>query len=293
MNSGRLRTVLLYCLGGLIALYALSGICMIQPDEQGVVRLLGKALETPLSPGMNYVLPWPISRLDRVKVSTVKRVYVGMVSDEQAMETITYPQEKEFITGDINIIDIRMIVQYKIKNAADYLFRTSEINRLIQYFAEQELTRSVGKMDVELALTAGKVLLQDSVMTGTQRYLDSLRTGVQITSAHLQEVSPPQEVAADFKEVWNTRQNREKKINEAQGYRNEKKHEARGEAERVLRQAEAFRTGKVNRALGESERFTMMLREYHTSPSLARKRLYLETMERILPKVKIVVGQDE
>ncbi len=289
MKKNLNQNILKYFLAVMLGAYILWGITVIQPEEQGVVRLFGKVVKKDFLPGIYYIPPPPFSKLDRVKVQEIKRIYVGIKPEGSSDKIPFYSEELEYITGDINIVDVTMIVQYKIRDAAKYLFRCTDIDKMIHLITKETLTNGVGKMSVDDVLTSGKVYLQNIVIKELQKNLNSMDIGVNVVSVHMQEVSPPKPVAADFKDVWSSKQSGEKRINRAYGYRNQKEHEAKGYAQRSISEAKANSTQKVNKAEGEAQRFVSILKEYRKYPELTRKRLYLETMEKILPKIDKVI----
>lgn len=190
------------------------------------------------------------------------------------------------MTGDENILEIRMIIQYRIKDASDYLFNLNSPDSLVPTTARAAVTELFGGMRVDNLLTIAKSQIQSRIARKTQNMLDEYETGLQIVSVNLQEVNPPEGVAQAFRDVASAREEREEKINKAEGYRNAVIPEARGEAHKLISAAEGYREEVINRASGDAEKFSSMLQEYRNAEDITKYRLYLETMEKILAKTK-------
>ena len=198
------------------------------------------------------------------------------------------------ITGDENIVSVGVVVQYKISDAAQFLFRVENPERAVYHAAEAAIRQVVGSQPIDETLTTGKAMIEAETRELLQTILDKYETGVSVAQVKLQDVTPPGEVDAAFKDVQSAKEEKEQKINEALGYRNEVIPRARGEAAEQLQQAEAFKQRRTKEAEGDADRFTAMLREYRAATDVTRTRLYLETMEDILPKMdKYIVDSDE
>jgi modulator of FtsH protease HflK len=193
------------------------------------------------------------------------------------------------LTGDMNILAIEFIVQYKIKEARNFLFNVADIHETIGKAAEASMREVVGKSKIDEALTTGKAVIQQDTMTLLQAIIDQYQSGVQIAAVQLQDVGPPEAVAAAFKDVTNAKEDREKLINQAQGYRNDIIPRAKGEAAELVNRARGFAQARVNRAQGETNRFLATLKEYNQAKDVISKRIYIETMEEILPNMEKVI----
>jgi membrane protease subunit HflK len=287
-TAGRLRAVLL---GGAllvsIAAYLGSGFYIVGTDERGVVRRFGAVVEH-VGPGMHYRLPWPVDRIDVLKTTSVIKTGVGFVlrdsgSDSQSVTGM------ELLTGDTNILSIALVLQYVIGNPADFLFRVEAPQNLVDTVAQTVLTSSVAAMPIDEVLTTGRVALQEKVKTRTQEILDRYQSGVRITSASIMAMTLDRSVAEAFQDVANAMADQDKLQNEARAYENDQIPKARGEARTVISEAEAYRQEHIAEAVGETDRFLALLKEYEKAPDVTRSRLYLEAMEKILPKVKLYV----
>jgi len=271
-------------IGVVLVLWLLTGIYSVGPDEVGVVRTFGKVTRIAQS-GLRYHLPIPIEEVDTPKVTEVKRSEVGFrhIGNQQFRKV---ESESLMLTGDENIVDAEMIVQYKIKEAEKYLFNFVGPELTIREVSESALRTVIGQHTIDEALTTGKFQIQEETQILMQRVLDKYETGILIVAVQLQSVSPPQQVEASFKDVASAKEDKNRKINEAQGYRNDVIPKARGEAQAMLREAEGFREARIKRSEGDVAKFRAMLVEYRKAKDVTRKRLYLEAMEDILPGVK-------
>ncbi len=274
-----------------VALYLASGIFVVNPGEEAVVRRFGRITGRSVGEGLRYRLPWPIEQVDKVNVSEVRREGVGLRPPEHAIG-LHPPEEVQILTGDENIVSIKIVVQYRIKDAAAYLFKVDvDPNPLIRNAVKSALTALGGRDAVDDLLTTRRPDLQRAVQTQAQKVLDSYESGIQLVSVNLQEVYPPKEVAEAFRDVASAREEKAATINDAQGYMNSLVPQARGDAQRTLREAEGYKTAAINKAQGDAQRFTDVLAEYRNnaaqhSTDVTRLRYYLETMEKVLPKVK-------
>jgi membrane protease subunit HflK len=221
-------------------------------------------------------------------VEKLHRIEVGFRTDRQGRQQMI-PQEALMLTGDMNILAIKFIVQYKIKEAANYLFNVAYIDETIGKGAEASMREVVGKSKIDEALTTGKAQIQQDTQVLLQTILDQYKSGIQVAAVQLQNVDPPEAVAAAFKDVTNAKEDREKLINQSQGYRNDILPKAKGEAAQIVNQAKGYAQSRLNRAQGEANRFIAVLKEYNQAKDIISKRLYIETMEEILPNIEKVI----
>lgn len=277
--------------GALVLLYLLTGIYVVNPGEEAVVKLFGKVVKERVGEGLHYRFPWPIETVDVVNISTIRREGIGIMLPEHK-SIHSSPEVVQFLTGDENIIDIQAVVQYRIKDAPAYLYNVKyPPYLLINETVRSAITEIGGSMQVDEILTIGKERLQGLIRTKAQKPLDLYESGLQLVGINLNKVYPPEEVAEAFRDVSNAKQDKEKTINDAWGYRNTVIPQARGDAEKILREAEAYKIDVVNRAGGEASRFEKMLAEYEKnkeiySADVTRSRLYLESMEKVMSRVK-------
>lgn len=267
-----------------LVLWLLTGVYVVGPDEVGVVRTFGQHTRVTQS-GLNYHLPYPIEIVRTPKVTEVKRVEIGFRSmGNNQFRTIE--KESLMLTGDENIVDAELIVQYKIKNAVSYLFNFVEPELTVREAAEASLRTVIGRHKIDQALTAGKFEIQEETKELLQSILDKYETGILVVAVQLQDVSPPKQVIAAFKDVASAKEDKNRMINQAEGYRNDVIPKARGEAQAMIREAEGFKEARIKRAEGDVAKYNAMLVEYKKAKEVTRKRMYLETMEEILPNIE-------
>ncbi|MFQ5445173.1 MAG: FtsH protease activity modulator HflK [Nitrospinales bacterium] len=264
----------------------------VEPDEEGVVTTFGKFTRT-TSPGLHFKFPSPIEHASTPKIRQVRRAEIGFRAMASG-QIQRVPAESLMLTGDQNIIDINLVVQYRIIDSVAYLFNVRRPHKLVRDAAETVIRGIIGSRKIDEALTTGKAEIQILAKNQIQNLLDNYKSGIQAITVQLQDVNPPEQVAGAFKDVVSAREDKERMINEAQGYRNAVIPEARGRAAQILREAEGYRTEKIKRAEGDAKRFISQYEEYKKAPDITRKRIYLETMEKILPTIdKFVMGDQK
>ena len=276
---------------GIIVLWLATGIYIVGPDEVGVVRTFGKFTRVVQS-GLNWKFPAPIEIVDTPKVTEVKRIEIGFRTLKNGQYR-TVEKESLMLTGDENIVDAEMIVQYKIKDPVAYLFRIVGPELTVREAAEASLRTVVGRNKIDETLTTGKFTIQEETKNQLQSILDNYNSGIHVVAVQLQDVSPPKEVIGAFKDVASAKEDKNRMINQAEGYRNDVIPKARGEAEAMIRDAEGFKESRVKRAEGDATKFTTILKEYRKAKSITEKRLYLETMEKVLPDIEKIIVPDK
>ena len=274
-----------------LALWLFTGVYMVGPDEVGVVRTFGEYTRVSQS-GLNYHFPYPIEQVNTPAVTQVKRVEIGFRTLRNGQYR-TVEKESLMLTGDENIVDAEMIVQYKIKDPVAYLFNIVEPELTVREAAEASLRTVVGRNKIDETLTTGKFQIQEGTKTQLQLILDNYESGIHVVAVQLQDVSPPKEVIGAFKDVASAKEDKNRMINQAEGYRNDIIPKARGEAEAMIRDAEGFRESRIKRSEGDAAKFTTVLKEYRKAKSITQKRLYLETMERVLPGIEKIIIPDK
>lgn len=273
-------------IAAVVILFIWQAVFIVAPDEEGVVKRFGVPVRA-VEPGPHFKIPI-VETVLQPKVAKLYRVEVGFRTNQQGRQQMV-PQEALMLTGDMNILAIEFIVQYKIKEAREFLFNVADIHETIGKAAEASMREVVGKSKIDEALTTGKAVIQQDTLTLLQTILDQYHSGVQIAAVQLQDVDPPEAVAAAFKDVTNAKEDREKLINQAQGYRNDIIPKAKGEAAELVNRAKGFSQARVNRAQGEANRFLATLKEYNQSKDVISKRIYIETLEEILPNMEKII----
>jgi len=273
-------------------LWLISGVYVVGPDEVGVVQTFGKYSRTAQS-GLNYHFPFPIEKVQTPKVTEVKRIEIGFrtVGKNQYQ---TVERESLMLTGDENIVDAEMIVQYRIKDPMAYLFNFIKPEITVREASEASLRTVVGRHNIDEALTSGKFMIQEETKSLVQTILDKYESGILVVAVQLQDVSPPKEVIASFKDVASAKEDKNRMVNQAEGYRNDIIPKARGEAQARIREAEGYKKARVARAEGDVAKFSAVLKEYRKAKGVTETRMYLETVEEILPnREKIIVPDSE
>jgi HflK protein len=294
INPVRACLVLVF---GLLCVYTLTGIYIVNPGEQAIVRTLGQISTTPVSEGIHYRAPWPIGQVQKVNVSEVRRAEVGVNLPEHEHDDDA-PSEMQLITGDENIINMEAIIHYKVKDAAAFLYRVNyDDERLVRDSVEAAMVKITAGLAVDDVLGGGKVPAQMSVIKAAQRILDAYGSGVQITALNIQAITPPNAVAEAFRSVTTAKADKEKEINLAKGYSNSLIPETRSRANAAVSTAEAYRVERVNRAIGDARKFETMLAEYQKDVSIfsqetTKFRLLLEVLDKTLPRAKKYVVDD-
>lgn len=286
------KKTVLAALGVVFLIWLASGLYKVNADELGVVLRFGK-LHTITEPGLNYHLPYPFETVETPRVTEVRRVEIGFrtVSAGPPVRYEQVPQESLMLTGDENIVDIDLIVQYRIRDAADFLFKVRAVHRTVQNAAEAALRQVIGSRVIDDALTDRKFEIQADIQQILQEILDNYRAGVSVVAVQLQDVHPPEQVSGAFKDVASALEDKTKFINIALGYQNDIIPRTRGLAAEIVLQAESYARERTLRAEGEAGRFNEVLAEYQKSPAVTEKRLYLETMEKVLPGLKKYIAK--
>jgi len=275
---------------GIFLLIVLAGtVYSIGPDEVGVAQRFGRYVYI-ASPGLHIKLPLGIDKVTPIKVKHVFKEEFGIRTLRAGVKTQyssrKYPEESLMLTGDLNTLDVRWIVQFKVKDAIKLLFKTREPVENVRDMSEVVMRRLVGDYRVDEVLTTKREEINDLAQLEMQKILDNYQTGIQIVTVKLQDVNPPDEVKPAFNEVNEAKQEKERMVNQAWEAYNKVIPRARGEAEKTIREAEGYQLDKVHRAKGEAERFLVTWTEYKKAPEITQKRLYLDTMMEVLPKAK-------
>lgn len=266
-------------------LWVLSGVYLVAPDQQAVVTRFGAVVEPRALPGIHYALPWPLDSVYKLKVQQLQRLVIGGDAPD-AVVGRSQPLQSQFLSGDQNIINMRVVVQYSVAVPADYLFRHQEVGRSVGAAVEAELARRIAHRGVDAVLTTEKIAIQEEVLAAAQKRINDYRAGVLLSTINIESVGPPPEAADAFRDVASAKADSARIVNEAQGYANDVVPKARGEAQKLLEEAAAYKERKVNEAAGDASRFTQIAAEYDKAAQVTGHRLYIETMEQILPRIR-------
>ena len=275
----------------LLVLWLGSGFYRVQADQVGIELLFGKWDGIETQPGLNWHWPWPIETVERPSVERISSIDVGFRRLAQTGRSTTRDVEEEslMLTGDQNIIDIEFTVQWKISNAGRYLFEIRDPESTVKIAAESAMREIIGQNDLQPSLTEGRGDVEFQTKTLLQEILDEYESGIEITELKLQDVQPPPPVIDAFDDVQRAQQDRDRQRNEADSYRNDILPRARGEAERVIQDAAAYKERLVNEADGEAQRFISVYQAYLENPEVTRRRMYLETMQKVLSATDKVI----
>lgn len=267
----------------LLAVYLAWGFYIVGPGEKGVELLFGK-VSSLTEPGLRYCLPRPFMSRYVVDVTRVRRAEIGFRSD--GGRTRTVPAEAQMLTGDENIVDVQLFVQYLVQDPVKFLFGAENPEMALRASAEVALRGVVGQNTIDTTMTEGRGEIQQKVQQYLQRLLVSYSTGLVVSQARLLAVEPPAQVKDAFDDVVRAWEDRERLIREAEGFRENVIPKARGMAQQEIREAEAFKAQRVIRAKGDAERFESVLAAYSLAPDVTRERLYLEGAAKFLPAAR-------
>ncbi len=287
------RWILRGALGLAVVIYLLSGTYIVDVGEEALVLRFGRIVRKGIGEGIQYRLPWPFEKEMVVNIAEIRREGLGFQIPEH--REIHPPETIEVLSGDENIINVKLIIQYRVKDPADFIFNVDYPSYLLVRDAgKSAIAELAGKMGVDELLTIGKSDLKRRVELNSRTMLAQLKSGIELVNVNIREVAPPANVAEAFRDVTNAREDRARSINTAQGYANSVIPQARGEAQKLIQQARGYKVGLVNRAQGEADAFAKMLAEYRRNSRIytedvTRQRLYLETMEKVLNQVKKIV----
>ena len=291
------KRVLLAIVAVLVIATLATSFYTVDAKEDAVVLRFGKYVKR-TSPGLHFKLPLGIEKAIAVPVRKVFKEEFGFRTVQAGVrtqyDTRDYPDESLLLTGDLNIADVEWVVQYKIKDPQQFLFSIRDPKRALRDLSEAVMSTVVGDRSVTEVLTVGRIEVTAEFKELLQKLLDLYQTGLDVTSVTLQDVNPPESVKPAFNSVNEAKQEKERSINEAWQDYNDSVPKAKGVALQSISEAEGYALKRVNEATGDADRFNAVRQEYQNAKDVTRRRLYLETMSDILPKVKeiyIIDGQ--
>ena len=274
-----------------IIVWLLSGLYRVQPGENGIELLFGRYVNT-TQPGLNFWAPWPIGSVQRPNVEKTNQTNIGF----RSLGTIgrsdnvrDIAQESLMLTGDQNIIDIDFVVQWRIKNAPNFLFNIRDPQSTVKLAAESSIREIVGQTPLEEVLATKRTEVESRTREVLQRIMDDYKAGVFIADVKMQKVDPPQRVIDAFNDVQRARQDKEREQNQAEKYRNDIVPKAKGEASKMKEDAKAYRERLIKEAEGEAKRFLSVYEAYKTGKDVTTRRLYLERMQDVLSRSEKVI----
>ncbi|MEI5665375.1 FtsH protease activity modulator HflK [Bosea sp. CCNWLW174] len=281
---------------GLVLLWLATGVYTVRPNEVGLNLIFGKYVGK-TAQGLNYNLPYPIGSVIKPQVTNVITTEVGFRTVESARTSrqTDVGEESLMLTGDENIVDIDVIVQWQIDPGAPeaYVFNIQDPPGTVKAVAESAMREVIGRRNIQPVLTTDRAAIETEVRQLMQDTLNTYRAGVLIRLVQLQKVDPPQQVIDAFRDVQAARADQERLRNQAETYANQVVPESRGRAAQLLQSAEAFKDQTVNEALGQISRFNSVYEQYKNAPAVTRERLFLETMERVFGGMdKVILDQN-
>lgn len=265
---------------GFILLWLMLGIYKVDPDENAAVLYFGKFYSI-ATPGLNYHIPYPFGQVIKKSVTVVNTEEFGFSSNSKKSEKRNFDAESLMLTGDENIVDIEFQVQWQIADIKDFIFNIAEPNQAIRKSAESAMREIIARAPIADALSDGKKRIEQETKDLLQQVLDSYGAGVRITLVQLRRVDPPLQVIDAFRDVQTAKADKEKEINQAQSYANDIIPRARGTAAQMKEQSEAYASEVVANSQGEAGRFLSVYNQYAKAKQVTKKRIYLETMEKI------------
>lgn len=276
----------------LVAFATVTMVYTVQPEERAVVKRFGAVIKT-TDPGLHFKLPFGIDEVQRVATERVLKEEFGFRTAAAGEPTRyvdrSFPDESLMLSGDLNIIDVEWVVQYRIGDPIKFLYSMREPTRTLRDISESVMRRVVGNHLGSEILTTARVKIASTTRDEIQAAMNLYETGIHIVTVELQNVVPPRAVQPAFNAVNESRQERERMINEATRQANEAIPRAQGEAKRVIAEAQGYAAERTNQALGEAARFRSILTEYQAAPEVTRRRMYLETLSEILPQIGSVL----
>ncbi|MGR9116039.1 MAG: FtsH protease activity modulator HflK [Gammaproteobacteria bacterium] len=277
-----------YFAGGAAVLWGLSGFYIVDEGNNGVVTRFGRYTETTQA-GLNWHIPTPIERVDIVNIMKNRTIEVGYRGGGSELTSGSVPREALMLTKDENIVDVRLAVQYQVKDAKQFLFNVVNPAGTLKQVTESAERGVIGSSKMDFVLTEGRSEIVAQIKQEIQEVMDSYESGVLITSVNLQDAQPPEPVQAAFEDAIKAREDEQRLINEAEAYSNDVVPKARGAAARKMQEAEGYKEQVIAQAEGEAVRFTNLLVEYKKAPEVTRNRLYIEAMQSVLSKTNTVM----
>ncbi len=287
-NSSSVSIGLGILLAGTLFLWGISGFYIVDEGNNGVEMRFGKYIAPPTEAGWHWHFPYPIEQVELVNIKQQRYIEVGYRS-AGGRGVGSVPKEALMLTKDENIVDVRLAVQYQVKNAKDFLFNLANPKATLKQVTESAERGVIGSSKMDFVLTEGRGEIVAKIKKEIQTVMDSYKSGIQITSVNLQDAQPPEQVQGAFEDAIKAREDQQRLINEAEAYANDVIPKARGAAARKIQEAEAYKEQVIAKSTGEVSRFMKLLTEYRKAPEVTRQRLYLESMETVLAKTKTVM----
>lgn len=282
----------------LILSVAFTSFYQVEQEEEAVVKRFGKYIKTE-QPGLRFKLPLGIDQVQRLAVRRqLKQEFgfstSGATNPAQYSSPSEQEQEKQMVTGDLNAALVEWVIQYRIDEPTEYLFNVRNADETLRDASESVMREVVGDRTVDEVITIGRQEIESECLKQLQALVDKYEMGLNINQVQLKNVNPPLAVQASFNEVNQAQQEREKAINVANGQYNREVPKARGEAEQQISEAEGYATQRTNEAEGDAAKFNALYAEYEKAPEVTKRRIYLETVQEVIPQLgkKVIVDED-
>ncbi len=270
----------------LVVAWLLAGVYVIPTEEQAVLTTFGALADDQVTPGVGWHFPWPVGQVHKLKVRELKRAFIGGEVADEANAIPAAPGLSQFLSGDQNILNVRAVVQYSIAKPASYLFQSRDVDQAVANAVEAAMERQISSRAVDDVLTTEKIAIQEEVRSAAQELVNRFDLGVVLSTVNIRSVTPPAEAADAFRDVASARADSARIVNEAEGYGNDILPRARGEAQQMLSASLGYRASKIQQSQGDAARFQRVAAEYRRNPEVTRSRLFLETMEEVLPRLR-------
>ena len=279
-STGAPMKTLGYVAAGAAVLWGLSGFYTVDEGTKGIVTRFGAYVST-TQPGLNWHIPAPIEQYQIVNVEQQRFIEIGYRSGG-GQATGSVPKEAMMLTKDENIVDVRLAVQYQVKDAKEYVFNVYDPASTLKQVTESVERGVIGHSDMDFVLTEGRSEIVLAIKSEIQSVMDFYKTGILITSVNLQDAQPPEQVQGSFEDAIKAREDKQRLINEAEAYSNDVVPKSRGAASRIVQEAEAYKERVIAQADGDVSRFSQLLTEYKKAPAVTKERMYIEAMESVL-----------
>jgi len=268
----------------------------VEETEQAVVTTLGKVTSVETA-GLHFKLPYPIQNVSKVAVNRTQKLQIGYASTSENTgytDAASVADEAKMITGDFNIVNIDFFIEWKISDPVKFLYNSDDPSQILKMIAQSSARSIIGSKEVDGVLTTEKAIIQAEIKEKIVNKLGNYDLGVQVLDVKIQDSQPPtSEVIAAFKNVETAKQEKETRINEALTYKNKTLPAAESQADKLVREAESYRESRINAARGEVAKFNAMYTEYAKNKNITKTRMYLETIEEILPDVTVYIDSTE
>jgi len=281
----------------LVLILVFTGIYTVQAESQGVVLRFGKIIKT-VEPGLRFKIPFGVDSVEIVPVRRQLKQEFGFATVEGSTNPTQFSREqaseRSMVTGDLNSATVEWVIQYRIQEPQDYLFKVRDPGLTLRDLSESVMRTVVGDRTVDEVITIGRQEIEVDALAKLQELVDLFQLGLSIDQVQLKNVNPPLPVQPSFNEVNQAQQEREQMVNVANGEYNKEVPRARGEAEQKIQASEGYAVKRINEAEGDISRFNALFTEYQKAPEVTKQRIYIETMREVLPNLgrKIIIDEE-